>query len=188
MTDAEDYYDPNQGFFFTNPDSGQRQFFVPFAGTVMAKLAKTMTGANYSGAPIAFSANPMSFNFAFGAGTLLPGIGPGVTLPLSAIATFNNNFILTPGTFEVCLFLSSELGTTLKITNISINNINILTSSESVKILPSQNPSKYVFNGTFSGPVNVTSNTELSITLSNIGENSSNMYYQNFQVHKSISD
>ena len=93
MTDAEDYYDPNQGFFFTNPDSGQRQFFVPFAGTVMAKLAKTMTGANYSGAPIAFSANPMSFNFAFGAGTLLPGIGPGVTLPISAIATFNNNFI-----------------------------------------------------------------------------------------------
>ncbi len=93
MTDAEDYYDPNQGFFFTNPDSGQRQFFVPFAGTVMAKLAKTMTGANYSGAPIAFSANPMSFNFAFGAGTLLPGIGPGVTLPLSALSTFNNNFI-----------------------------------------------------------------------------------------------
>lgn len=93
MTDAADYYDPNQGFFFTNPDSGQRQFFVPFAGTVMAKLAKTMTGANYSGAPIAFSANPMSFNFAFGAGSVLPGIGPGVTIPVSAIATFNNNFI-----------------------------------------------------------------------------------------------
>jgi hypothetical protein len=59
----------------------------------MAKLAKTMTGANYSGAPIAFSANPMSFNFAFGSGTMLPGIGPGVTLPLSALSTFNNNMI-----------------------------------------------------------------------------------------------
>lgn len=93
MTDAADYYDPNQGFFFTNPDSGQRQFFVPFAGTVMAQLAKTATGANYNGAPIAFSANPMSFNFAFGAGTMLPGIGPGVTLPLSALGTFNNNLI-----------------------------------------------------------------------------------------------
>lgn len=93
MTDAADYADPNQGFFFTDPNSGQRQFFVPFAGTVMAKLAKTVTGANYNGAPIAFSANPMSFNFAFGAGTLLPGIGPGVTLPLSALGTFNNNFI-----------------------------------------------------------------------------------------------
>ena len=93
MTDAADYYDPNQGFFFTNPESGQRQFFVPFAGTVMASLAKAATGANYNGAPIAFSANPMSFNFAFGAGTMLPGIGPGVTLPLSALGTFNNNLI-----------------------------------------------------------------------------------------------
>ncbi len=93
MTDASEYYDPNQGFFFTNPDSGQRQFFVPFAGTVMAALAKQVTGANYNGAPIAFTANPMSFNFAFGSGTMLPGIGPGVTLPLSALSTFNNNMI-----------------------------------------------------------------------------------------------
>ena len=93
MTDAADYYDPNQGFFFTEPNTGQRQFFVPFAGTVMASLAKGITGAQYDGAPIAFSANPMSFNFAFGQGTMLPGIGPGVTLPLSALSTFNNNFI-----------------------------------------------------------------------------------------------
>jgi hypothetical protein len=93
MTDAEEYYDPNQGFFFTEPNSGQRQFFVPFAGTIMASIAKNVTGAKYDGAPLAFSANPMSFNFAFGAGTLLPGIGPGVTLPLSALATFNGNFI-----------------------------------------------------------------------------------------------
>jgi len=35
----------------------------------------------------------MSFNFAFGSGTMLPGIGPGVTLPLSALSTFNNNMI-----------------------------------------------------------------------------------------------
>lgn len=93
MTDAQDYYDPNQGFFFTDPNSGQRQFFVPFTGTVMASLAKGITGVDYKGAPIAFSANPMSFNFAFGAGTMLPGIGPGVTLPLSALGTFNGNFI-----------------------------------------------------------------------------------------------
>ena len=93
MTDAQDYYDPNQGFFFTDPNSGQRQFFVPFAGTVMASLAKGITGVDYKGAPMAFSANPMSFNFAFGAGTMLPGVGPGITLPLSAIGTFNGNFI-----------------------------------------------------------------------------------------------
>jgi hypothetical protein len=93
LTDAQDYYNPDQGFFFTDPDSGQRQFFVPFAGTVMAKLAKVTTGANYSGAPMAFAANPMSFNFAFGAGTILPGIGPGITLPLSVIGTFKGNWI-----------------------------------------------------------------------------------------------
>ena len=93
LTDAQDYYDPDQGFFFTDPNSGQRQFFVPFAGTVMAKLAKVATGANYSGAPMTFTANPASFNFALGAGTILPGIGPGVTIPLSALGTFNNNFI-----------------------------------------------------------------------------------------------
>lgn len=93
MTDAKDYYDPNQGFFFTDPNSGQRQFFVPFAGTVMASLAKGITGVDYKGAPIAFSANPMSFNFAFGQGTMLPGVGPGVTLPLSVLGTFNGNYI-----------------------------------------------------------------------------------------------
>jgi len=93
LTDAQDVYDPNQGFFFTDPNSGQRQFWVPFAGTVMSKLAGFATGANYSGAPMAFSANPASFNFALGAGSILPGIGPGVTLPLSVIGTFNNNFI-----------------------------------------------------------------------------------------------
>lgn len=93
MTDAKEYYDPNQGFFFTDPNSGQRQFFVPFAGTVMASLAKGITGVDYKGAPIAFSANPMSFNFAFGQGTMLPGVGPGVTLPLSVLGTFNGNYI-----------------------------------------------------------------------------------------------
>jgi hypothetical protein len=92
MTDAKDYYDPNQGFF-TDPNSGQRQFFVPFAGTVMASLAKGITGVDYKGAPMAFSANPMSFNFAFGAGTMLPGVGPGVTLPLSVLGTFKGNYI-----------------------------------------------------------------------------------------------
>jgi len=93
LTDAQDVYDPNQGFFFTDPNSGQRQFWVPFAGTVMSKLAGFATGANYSGAPMAFSANPASFNFALGAGSILPGIGPGVTIPLSVIGTFNNNFV-----------------------------------------------------------------------------------------------
>ena len=93
VTDVQDYYNPNQGFFFTNPDSGQRQFFVPFAGTIMAKLAGAATGVSVPGAPMAFSANPASFNFALGAGSILPGIGPGLTIPLSVLGTFNNSFI-----------------------------------------------------------------------------------------------
>ena len=85
LTDAQDYYDPNQGFFFNDPDSGQRVFFVPFVGTVLAKLAGAATGTNYAGAPMTFTANPASFNFALGAGTILPGVGPGVTVPLSLL-------------------------------------------------------------------------------------------------------
>lgn len=93
ITDAQDYYNPNQGFFFNNPESKERQFFVPFAGTVMAKIASVATGVSVPGAPMTFSANPASFNFALGAGSILPGVGPGVTIPISALGTFNNSFI-----------------------------------------------------------------------------------------------
>jgi len=93
LTDAKDYYNPNQGFFFSDPETGQQMFWVPFVGTVMAKLAGGLTGNNYKGAPIAFATNPMSFNFALGAGSILPGVGPGVTLPLSAFATWQQGAI-----------------------------------------------------------------------------------------------
>ena len=94
VTDARDVYDPKQGFFFNDPDSGQRLFWVPFAGTVMSKLANTATpGVSQGGAPMAFAANPMSFNFALGAGSILPGVGPGVTIPISLIGTFNQGFV-----------------------------------------------------------------------------------------------
>ena len=94
ITDARDVYDPKQGFFFNDPDSGQRLFWVPFAGTVMSKLANAATpGVSQGGAPMAFAANPMSFNFALGGGSILPGVGPGVTIPISLIGTFNQGFI-----------------------------------------------------------------------------------------------
>jgi hypothetical protein len=60
----------------------------------MSKLANAATpGVSQGGAPMAFAANPMSFNFALGAGSILPGIGPGVTIPISLIGTFNQGFI-----------------------------------------------------------------------------------------------
>ncbi len=93
LTDARDFYDPNQGFFFRDPDTGQDLFWVPFTGTVLSKLAGGLTGNNYKGAPIAFASNPMSFNFALGAGSILPGIGPGITVPISALGTWNQSFI-----------------------------------------------------------------------------------------------
>ena len=94
ITDARDVYDPAQGFFFNDPDSGERLFWVPFAGTVMSKLANMATpGVSQGGAPIAFAANPMSFNFALGGGSILPGVGPGVTIPISLIGTFNQGFV-----------------------------------------------------------------------------------------------
>lgn len=86
-------YDPNQGFFFTDPDSNQRMFWVPFAGTVMGKLAGVVTNSNYKGTPIQFAASPMSFNFALGAGSILPGVGPGVTIPISLLGTFNQGLV-----------------------------------------------------------------------------------------------
>lgn len=93
LTDAKDYYDPNQGFFFTDPRSGQRMFWVPFSGTILAKLAGVPTQANYAGSPIAYAANPMSFNFALGAGSILPGVGPGLTLPLTALDSMTGGFL-----------------------------------------------------------------------------------------------
>jgi len=92
LTDARDYYNPEEGFFFNDPNSGQEMFWVPFVGTVMSKLAGGLTGNNYKGAPIAFATNPMSFNFALGGGSILPGMGPGVTLPINALATWNQSF------------------------------------------------------------------------------------------------
>jgi len=93
LTDARDIYDPNQGFFFNDPDSGQRLFWVPFTGTVMSKLAGAASGNNYAGAPVAFAASPLSFNFALGAGSILPGIGPGVTIPISLLGTFQQGWV-----------------------------------------------------------------------------------------------
>lgn len=93
MTDARDYYNPNEGFFFSDPETGQQMFWVPFVGTIMSKFAGGLTGNNYKGAPIAFATNPMSFNFALGAGSILPGVGPGVTIPISMLATWNQGFI-----------------------------------------------------------------------------------------------
>jgi hypothetical protein len=86
LTDARDIYDPNQGFFFNDARSGERKLFIPFLGTGINAIANigsrgevTRTG------PYAFTATPQSFNFAFASGSIIPGVGPGITFGLSLL-------------------------------------------------------------------------------------------------------
>ena len=68
-------------------------------------------------------------------------------LIITYLYTFINTFTLISGTFEACVFCNSQFGTTIKITDISINGNNILNSSESLNIQNSLSPSKYLING-----------------------------------------
>jgi hypothetical protein len=81
LTDARDYYDPNQGFFFSDPNSGERKFFMPFAGAGINLVTNLATGGrvDFEG-PFAMTATPQSFNFALGNGSIMPGFGPGVAI------------------------------------------------------------------------------------------------------------
>jgi hypothetical protein len=93
LTDAKDYYDPNQGFFFGDPQTGERKFFVPFASSTLNILQGLMPGGsqNRVSGPYAFSATPQSFNFALGAGTFLPGAGFGLLWSVAALDALNKN-------------------------------------------------------------------------------------------------
>jgi hypothetical protein len=93
LTDAKDYYDPNQGFFFGDPQTGERKFFVPFATTGLNILQTMIPGgsaARLSG-PMAFSATPQSFNFALGGGSFFPGFGPGILISAAMLDALNKN-------------------------------------------------------------------------------------------------
>lgn len=91
ITDAKDYYDPNQGFFFTDPQSGQRNFFVPFMSTGMNFMANLLNKDIKMQGPFAAGASPQSFNFALGSGVVLPGFGPGISLGLTVLDSTNQN-------------------------------------------------------------------------------------------------
>lgn len=82
--------DPNQGFIFTDPQTGKRRMFIPFMGSILGKLAEKTSGVQVDGSPFEMMADPMSLNFAFGSGSVAPPVGPGITLPVQA---FGDNFI-----------------------------------------------------------------------------------------------
>ena len=86
LTDAKDYYDPNQGFFFNDPLDGQRKFFIPFLGTGLNFLSNLVTGQGASRqGPYAIAATPQSLNFAFASGSIMPGFGPGLQMSVIAL-------------------------------------------------------------------------------------------------------
>ena len=86
MTDARDYYDPNQGFFFTDPQDGQRKLFIPFLGTGLNFLSNLAGGKGASTAgPYALAASPQSLNFVYSSGSLMPGVGPGMQISLQLL-------------------------------------------------------------------------------------------------------
>jgi hypothetical protein len=107
LTDARDYYDPNQGFFFGDPLTGERKFFVPFASSALNALQGLMPGASDArvSGPYALSAQPQSFNFAIGAGAFLPGAGFGLLWSVAALDAINKNPLkLLPTELEEYVF------------------------------------------------------------------------------------
>lgn len=92
LTDAKDYYDPNQGFFFNDPLDGQRKFFIPFLGTGLNFLSNLATGQGATTrGPYAISATPQSLNFAFASGSIMPGVGPGIQVGLKVLDNLGVN-------------------------------------------------------------------------------------------------
>jgi hypothetical protein len=93
LTDAKSYYDPNQGIFYTDPTTGERKFFVPFASSALNMLQGLIPGASdmrLTG-PYQFSAQPQSFNFALGGGSFFPGMGAGITWGVGMLSAMNKN-------------------------------------------------------------------------------------------------
>jgi hypothetical protein len=92
FSDARDYYDPNQGFFYNDPQYGQRRFFVPYGALPMNLVSNLITGKGISAqGPYAASADPMSINFALQGNGIMPGVGPGITIPSEVLNTLKVN-------------------------------------------------------------------------------------------------
>jgi hypothetical protein len=105
LTDAKDFYDPNQGFFFTDPLDGQRKLFVPFVANGINFMSNLVLGKTSNRGPVAFSATPQSLNFAFASGSIIPGVGPGITLPLSYLDSAGVNvFNVVPKPLREALY------------------------------------------------------------------------------------
>lgn len=86
LTDARDVYDPNDGFFFSDKRTGERKLFVPLLGSALNMLSNVATGKGLSTeGPYVYASTPQSFNFAFASGSIMPGVGPGISFSISVL-------------------------------------------------------------------------------------------------------
>jgi hypothetical protein len=92
FTDVKDVYDPNQGFFYNDEQYGGRRFFIPYGALPMNLVANLRAGKGLSTqGPYVASADPMSVNFALQGSGVLPGVGPGVTIPYDILNSLDIN-------------------------------------------------------------------------------------------------
>jgi len=158
MTDAKDYYDPNQGFFFKDPTTGERKFFMPFAGAAL-NLLQGMSGHPRTSGPFALSATPQSFNFALGNGGVMPGFGPGVSISAAVLDALDKNpmKLLPAGLEEEAYRVLFPFGTP-DLKNSGILNSALLSSNWS-RILSSVSGVEPAFASAFAPSMNYLANS-----------------------------
>ena len=78
----DNWYDPSQGFIFTDPQRGDSRFIMPFAGDFLGGVLSAALGERVPAMPGFGSIS--SLNVAFQT-ELLPGVGPAVSMSLGQI-------------------------------------------------------------------------------------------------------
>ena len=79
---GDNWYDPSQGFIFTDPQRGEKRFIMPFAGDFLGGILSAALGERVPSMP--GFASVSSLNVAFQT-ELLPGVGPAVSMSLGQI-------------------------------------------------------------------------------------------------------
>jgi BMFP domain-containing protein YqiC len=78
----DNWYDPSQGFIFTDPQRGDKRFIMPFVGDFLGGILSLALGEKVPAMPGFGSVS--SLNVAFQT-ELLPGVGPAVSMSLGQI-------------------------------------------------------------------------------------------------------
>ena len=93
--------------------------------------------------------------------------------------TFSDPLTLFEGLFEVHLHCYSQQGTIIKLSNLSLNNQDLLVSSSNITVPSTNLPSRTLLYGSILGPNKINTGDILSLTFTNTGSNPITIYYQN---------